>query len=733
LGERRARSQIYRSGLVYGLQFTDKKYLDMILHGKDLIVSIDGNSMLASKSCTLIVSTKSIVRTSPNSGKWEEVLNGKKSWSLSTDHFMKSEEGGDEPVGNLSTSAFYFGNNITEGWKARGEYLTLNLFNRFDEYGDTPGITTIEIGESGNIVNIFNFDKNGMATIGGNQKSLYQYLNGDVSGYVIDSTAIIAILTVGEFVIGASTCNILSTTYHVALPCVEFGNSPTSGEKTYETNPIIIVGGKSITHGFTSLNSISNEVVVNLTSGQVYTPKQGIPNNINMVGRKVAIRMTDNDSNNGNVWAGEAIVTQFKVTGTKGNLMTGSFSFKGNGELQTDSRLYYTPTPPPVFVNRIILDMNERNPAQMITGDIDGTVLQEIMANSHRYLCKYIEAYSDHYEMAMCQLDDSDSNKFLDESAATLDGTQGDVYVRPGGIYNGQTGKYELYYNIKNLGNRRYELAISNKFISGYSIYYPEENLIGAFKAVGTESYNDNVAVAAGGEYYLRSIVANRAAMKDTITNINAAYNKMNNSCFGFVGPEEHALIALLFFIKRGTTKSWGVIGSGASIEAPVGITALRGMKDTLNYQGYATINLFGLENWWGGGMEVVERMLYANDKITLQTREGQQIEIPSFSGSGLTDPVIQNMIMGVEPLLMVPAPIQPPSTNYTLHFCNAVSFGNMGYVLRGKGGDGGGITWMGLGATGDVSARICYHGSTTIYDDPQEFLALTPIDPINY
>ena len=60
----------------------------MILHGKDLIVSIDGNANMASKSCTLSVSAKSIVKTSPTSGDWEEVLAGKKSWSLTTNHLV---------------------------------------------------------------------------------------------------------------------------------------------------------------------------------------------------------------------------------------------------------------------------------------------------------------------------------------------------------------------------------------------------------------------------------------------------------------------------------------------------------------------------------------------------------------------------------------------------------------------------------------------------------------------
>ena len=701
----------------------------MILHGKDLIVSIDGNAALASKSCTLDVSAKSMVKTSPTSGDWEECLAGKKSWSLTTNHLVKKENnGGGSGTPRFTAANLYFKNNITEGWEARGEGHQSTRWSYFDEFGDTYNITVLEIREMGSVAYTIHFDKDGKSIerIGGNYVTLYQYLNGQVQDHVPGDYSVIAIMTVGEFSIDATTCNLLSSMYHVALPCVEFGRRPTAGPVSYDTTPIIITGGKNLHHGFISLNSISNEVIFGITDAQVYTPEQGIPNNINMVGQKVSIRMTDN---NGDVWAGQAEITQFKVTGTKGNLMAGSFSFKGNGELQTESRLDYEPTPVPEYMSRIVLDMKESNPANMIKGDINGTVFQEIMENTHRYLCKY----RGNGEMSMCQLKDDDSNLFFNGAAATLDGTQGDVYVRLGGFYDIGERENVIYYKISDLGNKRYELAVSKQALQDFSTYYPERNLIAAFKAVGTQSYNDNVAVAAGGDYYLRSIVANRASMKDTIANVsNAIYRKMNDSYFGAVGPEEHALIAMLYFIKYGNPNCKAFCGNGASVETSAGVTVGMGMTDTNAPDGTATINLFGLENWWGGGTEIMERTTYGDEKIVIRTRDNEEIQVPISAANDATDPVIQNMLMQAEPLLILPSGEQPNSTDYTKYFCNAVSFGEMGFVLRGKGGNDGGITWIGLGTLGDVSARICYHGNTGIDEDPDNFLALIAVDPAN-
>jgi hypothetical protein len=191
----------------------------MILHGKDLIVSIDGNAAFASKSCSLEVNAKSIEKTSPTSGEWEENVSGKKSWRLSTNQLVKkaTEE---EHTGAGIVSNFYFSNSIEEGWAARGENTNIYPTARFDDIGITEGIYLLEIGaESTGIIRKTIFNKNGVYS----GVSLEDYLSGEeaIEGSTItEDNCIIAIMPVGEYVLNKDVCEVLSTTYHVAyLAC----------------------------------------------------------------------------------------------------------------------------------------------------------------------------------------------------------------------------------------------------------------------------------------------------------------------------------------------------------------------------------------------------------------------------------------------------------------------------------------------------------------------------------
>ena len=697
----------------------------MILHGKDLIVSIDGNANMASKSCTLNVSAKSMVKTSPTSGDWEEVLSGKKSWSLTTNHLIKEATAQTVELSDPVTN-FFFSNSRESGWAARGNTEGYYPSLDFDEIGVTEGIYLLEIplGRAA-IRKTTRFNKN--ATY--NNVTLKSYMQGEatIEGSYIDDECMIVIMTVGEFVLDVDTCAIISGKYHVALPCIQFGNTPVRGDKTYDTTPVIIIGYTTFSYGYAQLNSVSNELNFSLYDGIQVPKMDGIPGSIEMVGEKVAIRMKDE---HGSEWVGQAIVKQFKVTGTKGNLMAGSFAFTGNGELQTEKKKYdVTPVMPPKTVDRIVIDTTKSNPAEMITGDINGVTFRQILEGLHRYLCKY----QGNGTMAMCQLDDTNSNLFYDGSVATLDGTMGDVYVgceqwSSSGVYVG------FYYDIQNMGNGKYILSVSYKQFEGSS-YWSNKDLIAAFKAQATTSYNNAEAGAAGGNYYLRSIVADRNSLTDTPANLlgkfGTASGKMNNSYFGIVGPEEHAIVSLLYLIKYGTTNSRSQNGTGYNGQMVTGFLARMGMTDTDSITGPSAINVFGLENWWSGGRELIERATYANGWAVITHLDGTTQQV-AISGNG--KPVIQNMLMQADPLLMIPQGEQADNINYNTHFCSAIDLqATSGYMCRGYGGEGGGIFSMGICGTDEqIGTRLRFRGENVTEYDPQEFLALTAEDPAN-
>lgn len=678
----------------------------MILHGKDLIVIIDGNANMASKSCTLSVSAKSMVKTSPTSGDWEEVLSGKKSWSLTTNHLVKEATGGVPENWNYIT-AFAVSNTLENGWNARGEQEAgVGDSYIFDEVGLVNGIDVLRVNsETCQLLENRHFNSNA--------SGLNDFLNGNT----IETDDLLLIMTNGEFVLPADVVSTLSETYHTALPFIEMGVVSQWSESSYDTTPLIIACGKGITQGYAKLNSISNELNFTLVDGTNFV-LDGIPGAINMVGKTVSVRMKDE---HGSTWAGQAVVTQFKVTGTKGNLMAGSFSFKGNGALQSNKKIdmpdYFTPEH---YVNRIIIDMNKSNPAEMITGDIGEAAYifdYRMRHYNHRYLGKYLG----NGIMAICQLDDENSNLFRNGSLATLDGTQGDVYMATGGFP----------YELKQIDGYRYMFSVADQRMTDNWKLWSPGNLIGAFKTQATTSYNNTEAGVAGGDYYLRSISKDAYAFADTPTNLLGRFGttqgKMNPAYFGLVGPEEHTIVALLYLMLKGNTNSRAMMGNGAPDGAYTGITAGIGIQNT-GMGALNMVNLFGLENWWGGGRELMERVaINENRLMTITPLAGNPVTV-QCPVSTITYPVIKKMLIG--DIYMAPKEVIFNSME-DQYFCDRFNIQNYTgtHIVRA----GGGIFSLGgVWENNAYSSRICFRGQITEYTNPAEFLALTAVDPAN-
>lgn len=680
----------------------------MILHGKDLIVSIDGNANMASKSCTLNVSAKSIVKTSPTSGDWEEVLSGKKSWSLTTNHLVKEATGGVPEDWDYIT-AFAVSNTLENGWHARGEQeADVGGSYVFDEVGLVNGIDVLRVNSKTCQLlenRHFNSDASG----------LNDFLNGNTIG----NDDLLLIMTNGEFVLPADVVSTLSETYHTALPFIEMGVVSQWGS-TYDNTPLIIACGKGITQGYAKLNSIGNDLNFTLIDGTDFV-LDGIPGAIDMVGKTVSVRMKDE---HGSEWAGQAIVKHFKVTGTKGNLMAGSFSFTGNGELQSNKKIdmpdFYTPEH---YVNRIIIDMSKSNPAEMITGDIGEAahIFNYRMSYTHRYLCKYLGGGN----MAAIQLDDNNSTYFYNGQSwagtRLISGEAGDVYVKMGGIP----------YELKQIDDNRYMFSIANQRMTDNWKIWSTENLIGAFRAQATTSYNNAEASAAGGEYYLRSIYKEAAAFADTPANLLGRFGttqgKMNPAYFGLVGPEEHTIIALLYLMLKGNTNSRAMMGSGALSGAYTGTTADIGIQNT-GKGALNMVNLFGLENWWGGGRELMERLsINGNRQMTITPLAGNPVTV-QCPVSTITYPVIKKMLIG--DMYMAPKEVIFNSME-DQYFCDRFDMQsyNGTHIVRAVDGI---FSLGGVWKKNEYSTRICYRGNVTEYTDPQTFLLLTAVDPAN-
>jgi hypothetical protein len=344
--------------------------------------------------------------------------------------------------------------------------------------------------------------------------------------------------------------------------------------------------------------------------------------------------------------------------------------------------------------------------------------------------------------MYLCQLDDNNSNFFYDGTPATLDGTMGDVFVGCEKHENVSTLQ-GFFFNIQYMGEGKYMLALTYRPYREFS-YWSNGNLIAAFKAQPTTTYNGNTAPGEGEGYYLRSIVNGQPVFADTFANLDTAIARMNLNYFGKVGPEEHAIIAILYYMKYGNTNCQAMLGAGGS-SLVTGITATIGIKDTDQFTGTSFSNLFGLEDWWSKGEgEYMERIRYANGKIYVTPWKGSEDAGTAIATAiANEETVIRNMLFSGNPLKMIPSGNQgEQSKDWQTYFCDAVRIiGLSEVVTRGKGDStfGTGLAAMKLGRNNESdemdATRLCFRTADqkiTLVTDVSTFISNTPVDPAN-
>lgn len=253
-------------------------------------------------------------------------------------------------------------------------------------------------------------------------------------------------------------------------------------------------------------------------------------------------------------------------------------SYENFVALTKDDNLIHTkkqPIPGVIYINQL-----ESDPAKMITGDVNGEIIQWIRQNSHRVLAKKTGEGTVTY----IELDDTNSNKYAaDGSEAKTDGTEGDVFVKlPTFYYHGTGGD-----NV--------EIKFSKT---------PFEDSV---------EWNTNILIGAYEAYYDSSKLQSRSGIESS-TDISQAdfksYAAARGSGYQLVDWQMHCVLGCLFYAMYGNTNSQAICGSGTNSCTKIcGETNSLGMNDTkANTNGNTmSINFWGLENWWGNKFEYME------------------------------------------------------------------------------------------------------------------------------
>lgn len=232
----------------------------------------------------------------------------------------------------------------------------------------------------------------------------------------------------------------------------------------------------------------------------------------------------------------------------------------------------------------IILDQRTTTP--IISGDVNGIGIQAIRSASHRYVGKNTADGT----MTICQLDDNNSNYYADGSASDLKGADGDVYMKlPRFWYKAEELETDLW---------RIGFSMDADDVDENWEEWEGTDLIGVY-----EGYVENSKV------YSRSGVASTGNIKRSD---GYTYATNRGTGYSLVEMRHHNMIAFLFYATYGQVKAQPILGKGGNATTLLGECDALGMKDTVAATGYQTINLWGLENWYGHKQELM-RNVYAN------------------------------------------------------------------------------------------------------------------------
>ena len=282
----------------------------MILHGENLMISVDGSVLAASKSCTVDVDADTIKVSSPTDGQWEHSIPGRKSWKVTTNHLLLN-------IMNKYPMVSVF----SRGWYVGGSSSI-----------DFQGITKTFYTRGIHVVRFYESSGNWYAT-----SSSYDTLNddGDITSFITDCTNgfaandsdIIAICTVDAFVLNAEMRTAISTYLHVPaeqIPlCSLHGAISLIGSTASSASGICFAGiGQNI-----SVHADAYYI-----SNMIRTLDTPIKTMLQKVGQTFTLQLML-DGYGSDTLHGSAICKSAKITATKSNLLQGSFVWEGSGPL----------------------------------------------------------------------------------------------------------------------------------------------------------------------------------------------------------------------------------------------------------------------------------------------------------------------------------------------------------------------------------------------------------------
>lgn len=362
--------------------------------------------------------------------------------------------------------------------------------------------------------------------------------------------------------------------------------------------------------------------------------------------------------------------------------------------------------------DEITIDQTVTDPNSMISGDVNGTILQWIRNNTHRYVAKK----TGDGQVTICQLSDNDTTKFHDNL------TSSSAYIRS--INHGVFVRIpRFWYKTTETTTNVWKIGFSNVKQSSSWKEWDGNDLIGAYEGV----VNGSQLLSISGEPSTGSV--SQTDFK--------SYARTNGTGYTLVKWKHHCIVGVLYYALYGNTNCQATIGSGTnSYLKNTGLTNSLGMNDSsASATGNSgSINFLGLENWWGNKYEFIDNATFNHGgtdyKFYIVEDDGSSREVQAHQYIGTFYPTV--MVFG-EHLDLVMKPNTTSGTTST-GFCDSQYFsGNSNQVVRrsysvshANGGVAGLDTYNSASDTySDIGSRLAFRGTIIEEKDIETFKAL--------
>lgn len=317
----------------------------MIIQGNNVIISHGDIPLAASKSCTINTNADTIETSSPLQDKWRTYIPSMKSWSLTTNHLVVSNSVIDGHIGAVSSTS---SDDMKTRCKVPSVYgsdfvLASQGFNVFaikrdNEKGYIVDTTPKKVADDPKRSSMYFFRFQIYSTY----DLIASSTRSDLATAMIaklkeisDAGNIIGIITMGPWMLTKEVADAIKTYTNVDLSSLqtetEYNRAMVIfGKQDWKDNKGNAAGILKMSLGESPAETVS--VDINMKEGAPVTETK-LKDFLEKAGEDLKLTCEVKGFPFDKV-SGNAICTSAKITATRGNLLQGSFSWKGNGPLE---------------------------------------------------------------------------------------------------------------------------------------------------------------------------------------------------------------------------------------------------------------------------------------------------------------------------------------------------------------------------------------------------------------